>query len=138
MDPLSALGVASNILAVVEFAWTLLTEARAIHKSPDGATTDVVFVETIVHDICHLDGTLSISTPTDNDELRGLVEQSQEITKELLVALEDIKISSERSRWKSLSAAFKGVWGKDKLKHLVLKLQIIQKNIARHIQRSIR
>lgn len=138
MDPLSALGIASNILAVVDFAWTLLTEARAIYTSSGGATKDTLFVETIVRDVCHLDSTLATSPSTDNAELRSLVEQSQVLTRELLSALEDIKTSSDRSRWKSLSAAFKGVWGKDKLRHLVGNLQIIQKHIARHINRSIR
>ncbi|KAK9787159.1 hypothetical protein AB5N19_03046 [Seiridium cardinale] len=56
MDPLSALSVASNVLAIVDFAWTLLTETRTIYNSSSGMSDEAGFTETIAREIQELGG----------------------------------------------------------------------------------
>ncbi|KAI1744668.1 hypothetical protein F4680DRAFT_405708 [Xylaria scruposa] len=136
MDPLSALGVASNVLAVVDFAWTLFTEARTIYRSSSGLSDDAIFVEQIVRDISLLNDNLADSRPISK-ELDSLVKKSRDLTAELLQALQAIAVKGRRSKWNSFASALRDVWGKDKIQSMTEKLQIVQMQISRHIQVSM-
>jgi hypothetical protein len=137
MDPLSALGVACNILAVVDFAWTLLTEAREIYKSDSGRSTNAVFIENLTKSVTDLDKNL-VRQPELSDGPRLLVKQSQDLTAELTRALEAIRIKGRHSKWKSFAVALREVWGKGEIKGFTDKLEILQRQIARHILLSTR
>lgn len=133
MDPLSALGVASNILAIVDFVWTLLGDAKAIHNSPSGTSDEAAFTEDIVRDIARLSSNLPV-TLQKMDDLRFSLSKSKEITAEILSALQSIKQRGRRSKWNSFGIALKSVWGDNKLKNLLHKLQTLQDQVFKYIQ----
>ncbi|KAH8202377.1 hypothetical protein TruAng_003450 [Truncatella angustata] len=133
---LAALNVACNVIAVVDFTWTLLTEAREIYKAETGASGNVTFIGTITKDIEYHDKRLEASH-ADNMELQELVKESRRITARLLGALEKMKTGRRHSKWKSFRAALGEVWGKSDIKDLTEKVEILQRQIARHVQMSI-
>ncbi|KAK6209098.1 hypothetical protein LQW54_006551 [Pestalotiopsis sp. IQ-011] len=77
-EALAALGIACNVLSVVDFTWTLLTEAREIYKADSGASGNVIFRETIVNDIKDHDNRLA-SSITEDEVLKKLVKESRVI-----------------------------------------------------------
>lgn len=136
-EALAALGIACNVLAVVDFTWTLLTEAREIYKADSGASDNVIFLETIVNDIKDHDDRLAGSYAND-PSLRKLVEDSRGITNQLSAALSSMKSGGRHSKWKSFKAALKEIWGDDKVKGLAENVNALQTRIARHLLMSIR
>lgn len=106
MDPLSTLEVVSNVLAVMDFAWTLLSEARTIYKSSNDTSTEAYFIKSIVRDIQQLDEGIS-SSHAGNTGLQALMKLSRDIATELLDALATVKTSGQRSKLRSLVASLK-------------------------------
>lgn len=132
MDPLSALGVACNILAVIDFAWTLLTEAQNIHKSASGLSGEAEFVDLLIQVVAKLDEGLLRQVPVGR-ELQKLLTESQKITTLLQNALHAVR-AGKRSKWNSFLSALKQTWGKDQVKDLTSKLSSLQVQVTRHIQ----
>ncbi|KAK8096022.1 hypothetical protein PG999_014044 [Apiospora kogelbergensis] len=135
MDPLSGLGVASNILAVIDFGWTLLTEARSIHKSSSGLSGEAEFVDHLVRDVAILDAKLP-SLVDVSGELQRLLGESKKITDLLQKALEALKARDNRSKWNSVLSALKQSWGRDEVKDLTGRLSSLQVQVTGHIQRA--
>lgn len=133
MDPLSALGVASSILAVVDFAWTILTEARTIHQSSSGLGEEAEFVDKLTHDVSLLDQRL-LSSNGATGELHVLVKESQKIVSELRDGLSSLKTRKRGSKWQSCVAALKETWGRDKVSGLMTRLGTLQSRIMMHLQ----
>ncbi|KAK8061162.1 hypothetical protein PG997_015383 [Apiospora hydei] len=133
MDPLSALGVASNILAVIDFAWTVLTEARTIHHSSSGLNGEAEFVDRLIEDVVKLDEDVP-SLVGVSEELQILLAESKNITALLQKALQSLKGRGNRSKWRSFLSALKHTWGKDRVQELTNKLGSLQAQVTRHIQ----
>ncbi|KAK6850274.1 hypothetical protein PG995_014107 [Apiospora arundinis] len=132
MDPLSALGVASNILAVIDFGWTLLTEARTIHKSSPGLSGEAEFVNQLIRDVAILDERLPSQIHVDG-ELRNLLAESKNITGLLQKALQSVKTQGPRSKWGEFPVSPEADMGKEHVKDLTAKLASLQTQVTRHL-----
>jgi len=131
MDPLSALGLAGNIITFVDFSWKILAEANSIYKSPTGASEEAAFLEKIVRDVNgHADALAAF--PGDG-QLRELANETRAIASELLNGLSMLQARTGRSRWKSFVVALKEVWGRDKTESLLKRLQMLQDRINSHL-----
>ncbi|ETS73983.1 hypothetical protein PFICI_13849 [Pestalotiopsis fici W106-1] len=132
MDPLSALSLTCNILAVVEFTWKLLTGADEIYKSKSGGSAKTVFIEDLTVKIIGLNDVLSKSRVKTPD-LEALVTQTRDLASELLRALVSVKVNGQHSKWESFAAALREVWGKGEIRDLTDRLESLQRQITRHI-----
>ncbi|KAK8057878.1 hypothetical protein PG996_011815, partial [Apiospora saccharicola] len=132
MDPLSALGVASNILAVIDFGWTVLTETRNIHQSSSGLSGEAEFVDHLIQDVAKLDEGLP-SLVGVSGELQTLLDESKSIIGLLQNGLQAVK-AGNRSKWSSFLSALKQTWGKDQVKDLTSRLGKLQIQVTRHLQ----
>ncbi|KAK8108438.1 hypothetical protein PG984_014239 [Apiospora sp. TS-2023a] len=132
MDPLSALGVASNILAVIDFGWTVLTEARSIHQSSSGLSGEAEFVDHLIQDVSKLDEGLP-SLVGVSGELQTLLNESKSIIGLLQNGLQAVK-AGNRSKWSSFLSALKQTWGKSQVKDLTSRLGKLQIQVTRHLQ----
>ncbi|KAL2060091.1 hypothetical protein VTL71DRAFT_9913 [Oculimacula yallundae] len=65
LDPLTALGVASNVLALIDFSAKIISGAVSIYGSADGASKDHADVEAVAMDLSQMSGKLS-------DDIRAL------------------------------------------------------------------
>jgi len=61
LDPLSAIGLARNIVQFVDFSFKLIAETRDIYHAATGATTNGVLLSAIAHDIQKLSDQLASS-----------------------------------------------------------------------------
>jgi len=59
LDPLTALGVASNVLSFIDFSGKLISGAVSIYGSADGASKEYVDVESVTIDLSEMSGKLS-------------------------------------------------------------------------------
>ncbi|KAI1394304.1 uncharacterized protein F4822DRAFT_424781 [Hypoxylon trugodes] len=66
MDPISALSVASAVIAFVDFSWKIVTGAAEIYRSVEGTTNENARLEDIVQDLETISKRLS-SSPREEE-----------------------------------------------------------------------
>jgi len=100
LDPLSAIGLAGNIVQFVDFSFKLVTETRSIYHSTSGVTTENVLLSAIADDIQKLSDGLEFSpsrrTAASISGLQSLAVEAQEVAKELLDAISKLRASKQR------------------------------------------
>ena len=142
MDPLSALGLASAIVQFVDFGFILVSECRELYESINGATKENFELETITKDLAQLTTNLlpeaSHGLPSQNDNaLRKLAQMCRDIAKELLIALESIKVKNKGQKWQSARQAVRSVMKKSEIQSIHGRLQRVQEQFKTHIARML-
>lgn len=139
LDPLTALGVASNIIQCVHFTIGLFSKTHEIYRSADGALVENRDLELIGENLAGLTKTLrndlddhlssaiipdskcNIET-RDTAALRAINIKCSEVAVELLGVLNKLKVGAKHSKWKSFRKALKSVWDKDKIQMVLAEL----------------
>ncbi|ROW16952.1 hypothetical protein VPNG_01426 [Cytospora leucostoma] len=119
MDPLSAIGLASNVLAFISFSTGLLKTAKNIHDSSNGTLDENRSRETVVREMKHLSTRLLIpgatGCPDGNTTLQALAQECQDIATQLISLLERIKPKEPKSISQSIWAALRNqIYEKDR------------------------
>jgi hypothetical protein len=121
MDPITALGVAGNVLQIVQVAGSIVSKAYRIYKSSDGALVENLDVEAAASGLRGLTWRLDLSlrgeTSTclaENEQLLSEVcWKCMETSNELIGLLEELKIrTTGPRRWASLRKALESIWVK--------------------------
>jgi hypothetical protein len=119
LDPLTALGLAGNIVQFVDFTIRLFEDAHKIHKSAHGALQENLDVETVAKTIRILQmklrlprGHSMIADGKAENSLEQLCSSCDEIAEELLEVLGKLKVQGNKSPWKSMRQAIKSIKGK--------------------------
>ncbi|KIL85966.1 hypothetical protein FAVG1_10935 [Fusarium avenaceum] len=133
VDPLTALGTASAIITLVEFSSKILTNTKAIYQSATGQNDDTIVLAIVARDVGILGDAITASSWTDNN-MNDLVYTSQEIARDLLQAIDKLKVKGDKTVWKSFRLALKDVWTKRKLESFSQRLATLQAQVASHIQ----
>ncbi|OGM41660.1 hypothetical protein ABOM_009958 [Aspergillus bombycis] len=105
MDPLAAVGLASNIISFIDFTWELVTGAWSVYKSADGTTVENATLGTIITDLEKASSQLisDIKGTTQNEKaLLLLAEECWELSQQLSDTLRKLKAKVENSKWESL------------------------------------
>ena len=137
MEPLTALGVASNVAQFVDFTWKLVTEVRTIHRSATGTSDDVLLLDSILADIEELNGRFE-HAPCHTGNLAKLVAQCQKVASELGTVIRTLKADKKNSTWSSFRTALNQVLRKGQLESMTGKLGKIQSQIAQHMLFDLR
>lgn len=127
MDPASALGLASAVVAIVDFSWKLLTGAREIHKSMEGGTAENAHLEDVTGHLESLMQVLTADVPVKTTAERNILHLAEECKKDakaLMDLLMELKVPGRRqSLWESLKAKWKSVMKKREVAQLKIRLQ---------------
>ncbi|KAK2732455.1 hypothetical protein CKAH01_19040 [Colletotrichum kahawae] len=119
MDPLTALGLAANIVPFIEIAAKVLKAAKEIHDSESGGLDDNVNLEKYATQLKqHYSNLLAPDSDDligDDKEICALAAECQKLAHDLLDVLERIKPADRSSKLQSFRLALKNMWrGKDK------------------------
>ncbi|KAH7385205.1 hypothetical protein DE146DRAFT_792111 [Phaeosphaeria sp. MPI-PUGE-AT-0046c] len=146
MEGVAALGLAANILQIVDLAGKLLSTGSEIYQA--GTTVENAELEVLTKDFGLLSTRLrSWVRPSpdthgplaeDDQSLEALALESGKISQELITVLLSLKSSGNFSRYKSFLQAIKTAWNSDKIKHTKQRLVVIQASIQLRIQILIR
>jgi len=159
MDPLTALGLASNIVQFVDFASKLISQSHEIYRSADGALEDNVVLEYVAKNLSRLGDELKskqadIKTGREalarerdwakkdgrvipepekvtaaGKQLQQLSKECSAVSNELLQELEKLKIKEPHKRWESFRQALNSVWSQEKIRALETRLEGIRKQL---------
>lgn len=123
MDPLSAIGLAGNILSFIDYGLRLCDMARQISSSPSTLTNDKS-VGTVARElkglVTRLDSGISTSGSlgAETDALQILAAECQDVAQELLDLLEEFQPNNSRSRRESFKLAWKKMMNEGKQRNL--------------------
>ncbi|KAE9373908.1 hypothetical protein N431DRAFT_374559 [Stipitochalara longipes BDJ] len=136
IDPLTALGLASNVVQFVDFAAKLIGESQKIYKSVSSASEDHIILDTVASDIHRLCDSILIPEGC-SDTLKQLTGDTRRISQELLGVLEKLTVKGQKTRWKSFVVAVRGVLGQEEIDSLARRLSRLQGQLNTHIQALI-
>ena len=129
LDPLTAIGLAANILQFAEFTWGLVSEAREIHHSSSGASSDHDVLEKTTAHLHLVTSKIKDVPATVGPDLRDIAFSCQDISDRILHALNKIRAQGSKSRWKSFLLALKATLADRELGILVDRLERVQKQL---------
>ena len=145
MDPLTAIGLASNVAQLVELSWKIVSKSHEIykhgalpeHRDTTIVTTDLKTVNDKLLEFLHR-SEKEQNLSEDDEALRRLCEASNKIAGSLIDRLETIKPGDEYRSWKSIRSALKSVWIKSELDETAARLQNYRTQLNTRILVSIR
>ena len=136
MDPLTALGVASNVIQIVDFSSRLLSRTQEIYRSQDGQLQDHVRLDDAATNLLELVTDLqNIKVPGHRQQtvadrqLIRLRNECQEVAQELREQLDRARIQGGHRKWQSIYQAVKSVCSENKITVLRSKLDGIRKQL---------
>jgi hypothetical protein len=145
MESLAALGLASNILQVVDFSSRIISKAHELRHSATGLVEEHSILDNAARNLTDLyDELYERSVPlgakhSDADQqLRKLQDDSQEIARSILAELNRVKLSSKPKTWHSIYLALNGVLGHKRIYDLTKRLEGIRKEVDTTLLFSIR
>ncbi|KAI1357391.1 hypothetical protein F5Y08DRAFT_346770 [Xylaria arbuscula] len=133
MDPLTALGVAANVVQFVDFASKLIGKSKEVYNSASGASEDTTTREIIARDIARI-GKSIVAPQGCSETLKELIGESDRISQELLTALGKLRIKGHKTKWKTFVVAIRGVWSEDEVEAMGTRLGKLQTEITTHLQ----
>jgi len=138
MDPLSALGLAANIIQCVQFIGQVVLRAQDIHRSARGAEKESTALENAIEHLSSINLELASQSRTADYtqnrlspaemRLQDLLQDMRKVNSDVLRVLRDLE-PQNGSVWGSIQLGFKSVWGEGKMKELENKLDDIRKRL---------
>jgi hypothetical protein len=122
MDPLSALGLAGNVVAFVQFSASLVKGTYKIYRSPTGQSEELQDLEGIYSKLADFSKTLGkpqgsyVEDPENETAQAGSLSQLAEMCRsdceQLLGMVEKLKVKSgsRAKSWRSFTKAMGEVW----------------------------
>ncbi|KIW63805.1 hypothetical protein PV04_08777 [Phialophora macrospora] len=142
IDPVTALGLASNILSFIDFGLEVLAKGRELHKSATGRLIEHDEFRTAVGRLQQLrdgiDNSLqSLSSRTSltpaEEALQQITAECQKISAEFQDALSTFTAQPGQSPWKSFRQAFEALWKKDGLERMQQRLNYQREQLVLHL-----
>lgn len=142
-DPLTALGLASNIIQLISFASDLVSKGREIYKSANGTLVENLELETITTSLQELSSHLvPPSIPGKRSftevQLEELCHGCKDVSRQLLCVIQGLKASGSHMRWKSFRQALNSVWKENKIEALLKRLERYRSQIDTTLLASLR
>lgn len=139
MDPATAIGHASSIIAFIDLSWELVAGTWEIYRSLDGTSDEHARLEDVMEDLETLSQSLQapilVKTKAEKNIIR-LARDCQEDSAALLKLLSGLKVAGKRRTiWTSLQAKWKGILKKEEVAQLKSQLQESRAEI--HLNLSI-
>jgi hypothetical protein len=142
LETVAALGVANAVVQFVDFGTKLISKGKEIYRSADGVLADHAEHAAISSRLADLTRALSASLESSarGKRLSPAEKALQEVTSECLqiaddfaMAIDKLKVTGDRRRWKSFRQAMKSVWKKEGIERQLVKLDRLRQVVIIHL-----
>jgi hypothetical protein len=138
MESLLALGLASNIIQIVDFCSRIFSEAKELYESDTGTIGRHDVIASAAKNLVELYNDLQEAdkrednwnrrkAPVADLQLMDLKAETEKVVKEIQLSLEKIRLNGPLRRWQSLRQALSSICTEKKLQVLVDRLDNIRK-----------
>jgi hypothetical protein len=144
MDPLTALGLASNIIQIISFTSNLISKGREIYKSADGTLITNLELEAITRNLQDLSGHLSFPRKRRKDlsdadkELQELCKGCTRVSAQLIEVIQGLAVRGDHRKFNSFRQALNSVWKEDTIEELSKRLERYRSQIDTMLLVSLR
>jgi ankyrin repeat protein len=151
LDPLTALGLAGNLIQVIQFSYDIVSEGNKIYHDAGGVLEQNKTVEEVATDLSKLTRNLKAkqeewrvahgrtSLEPDETRLRNLCDRCVEVAYELQIQLNKLKAKDGRGkRLRSYKQALISVWRKDDIEEIAARLKRYQQELDTRVLLGIR
>ena len=145
LDPFSALGLAGNVIQLVDFGSKLFSQAAELYHSADGALAVNKELELITEDLrkysvgCKTSSlTCSTILSVAETNLVILTKSCKHVADELLSVLKKLRFQGGQGKWKSVRQAFASAWSEKKIRSYKDRLHDLQSQITSHLVATLR
>ena len=141
MDPLTAVGLAGNIITFIDLSTKVVSRAKQLYESASGATSENDELESLTKNLKDLadrtrrkppntsrNGHFSLNI-TSETVLDNISQQCIQVADELLETLESVKVKGDGRTLKSAFQAVKTVWKQDSIDAIQRRLDRISKQL---------
>lgn len=137
MDPLSALGIAGNVIQFIDFATKLFDGSREVYRSATGASQETLNLSNIAKELSGL----SKSFTTDDLKslgLRDVASQCSSLAKDLLAAVDKLTVNTKGNRLlDSFVVALRAVLKEREIQKLWQQITDIQLRLGLQMQKLV-
>lgn len=135
LDPITALGIAGNVVQFIDFGLKDTSKAREIHGSRSGVLEENIDIEVLTADITAVTTKLNtFGTQTSgHNGLDDICKRCTTAANNLLAALNDLKVQGQKSKIKSVRKALKHQWGKHNVDEMRSNLEGFRDEIQFHV-----
>lgn len=145
MEPLTALGLAGNVVQFIDFGCKLIAKARDVHRDGSVVEHDDMLVvnddlrryTTKLRDTMRPTGTLQLALSEDDTSFLDICDGCLRVARDLEQALNKLRLPDKPSKWKSFRQALKSVWGKERLAEMKNRLDLYSEQLDRRMLASI-
>jgi hypothetical protein len=139
MDPLSTIGLVGNIVQFVDFGSKLISKSVELYRSTEGALDENLDTETATNHLKDLNEKLKNGAKSTGDTtLKDLCEACDKVARELLEALDKVKVKGKHEKWKSIRKALRSVWSKEHIEELEQRLARLRAELNLHLVVDLR
>ena len=137
LDPLTAVGLASAIVQLVDFSSELVSETKELYHSTEGNSAQNEELQSVTEDLKELCKTLSsaqrrapsVEPSTDELALLELSGSCKVVADELIAVLEKLRVKSAHEKWGSFKTALRGAMKKERIENIRARLDRIQSQL---------
>ena len=134
LDPLSALGLAGNIVQFVDFSCKLISEAQEIYHSERGKSAKAQTLSTLAQDLKKLNDGLEVSmargTSAAGPLIRTLAFDCQKVADDILVDIQKLESQCKpHQKWASFRAALRETFGDNSVRHLSSRIKELHEQV---------
>lgn len=137
MDPLSAIGLAANIIAFVELTSKLVSGTYEIYSSSDGMTDEHADLTKVIEDVHAMTRRLSynagLAATDDELALLDLVKKCRKLSEDLVRALKRLQMKNPKSKSESFRMAWRAMRDKGNLESLEKRIDKYRRQILDRI-----
>ncbi|KAF2145650.1 uncharacterized protein K452DRAFT_211711, partial [Aplosporella prunicola CBS 121167] len=143
MDPLTAIGLASNVVQFITFASDLVSKGRVIYKSADGQLVETLELSEITEilqaeiEVDHISTGGRLATKTDK-QLEELCNGCRGVSTDLLRAIDALKFNGRHRKWNSFRQALQSIWKEEEIQSLTMRLERYRSQIDTTLLFSLR
>ncbi|KAL9078934.1 MAG: hypothetical protein Q9157_002158 [Trypethelium eluteriae] len=143
LDPLSALGVAGNIVQFVQFSGELVSRAVELYRSSTGLLQQhkelLASAELLKQDSQALldDFAGVFGESKDERSLRNLVKLYHELAAKLVAVLEDLKPKSEHRKWEAVRQTLRTAYRDSAINSLIERMRLLRDALNNHLLISL-
>ena len=138
VDPMSALGLAGNVVQFVDFASKLIAKGNKYYNAADGALVEHTELKTAARCLKDLRRVLGTSRngpstlSAEEQALDKVIHDCNDIASEIVDVLNQLRVSETHQKWKSFRQVFKTVWNKEKVEEMLRRLDMAQMHFIIH------
>jgi len=132
MDPVSAIGVASGVVAFVDFTAKLVSRTYKIYASEDGGLENIGSLNEVATNLRDVVRGIRRGAGGQSDaerQLERLRKEAEIVATDLFDALNDLSPETGTKVWDSFRQVLASIWGESKIKKLERRMDTMRSEL---------